>query len=53
MTAPTTRQTILEAAVAELIAEGGDPAEILFEDWRMTVNIILWALVAMGFIYLN
>ncbi len=32
---------------------GGDPAEILFEDWRMTVNIILWALVAMGFIYLG
>lgn len=30
---------------------GGDPAEILFEDWRMTVNIVLWALVAMGFIY--
>ncbi len=32
---------------------GGDPAEILFEDWRMTANIILWALVAMGFIYLG
>lgn len=32
---------------------GGDPAEILFEDWRMTVNIILWALVAVGFIYLG
>jgi 4-hydroxybenzoate polyprenyltransferase len=32
---------------------GGDPAEILFEDWRMTVNILLWLLVAVGFIYLS
>ncbi len=32
---------------------GGDPAEILFSDWRMTINIILWLLVAIGFVYLG
>jgi len=31
--------------------KGGDPAEILFEDWRMSVNILLWLLVAIGLIY--
>jgi 4-hydroxybenzoate polyprenyltransferase len=30
---------------------GGDPAEILFDDWRMTVNVVLWLLVAVGYIY--
>lgn len=30
---------------------GGDPAEILFDDWRMTLNVILWALVAVFFVY--
>lgn len=32
---------------------GGDPAEILFSDWRMSVNILLWLLVAIGFVYLG
>ena len=30
---------------------GGDPAEILFEDWRMALNIFLWFVVAVGLIY--
>ncbi|MCG3200059.1 MAG: Decaprenyl-phosphate phosphoribosyltransferase [bacterium] len=32
---------------------GGDPAEILFEDWRMTLNILLWVVVSVVFIYLD
>lgn len=32
---------------------GGDPAEILFSDWRMTLNILLWVVVSVVFIYLD
>jgi 4-hydroxybenzoate polyprenyltransferase len=31
--------------------QGGDPAEILFEDWRMTLNILLWLGSAIFLIY--
>jgi len=31
--------------------QGGDPAEILFEDWRMTLNILLWLGAAIFLIY--
>jgi 4-hydroxybenzoate polyprenyltransferase len=30
---------------------GGDPAEIILADWRMSLNIILWFVVAVIFVY--
>ncbi len=32
---------------------GGDPAEILFQDWRMSANIVIWLLIAIGLIYFS
>ena len=32
---------------------GGDPAEILFQDWRMSLNIVLWLSIAIGLIYFH
>lgn len=30
---------------------GGDPAEILLEDWRMSLNIVIWLCTAIALIY--
>ncbi|MCA9410946.1 MAG: decaprenyl-phosphate phosphoribosyltransferase [Candidatus Omnitrophica bacterium] len=32
---------------------GGDPAEILFQDWRMSLNILIWLAIAIALIYFH
>jgi 4-hydroxybenzoate polyprenyltransferase len=31
--------------------KGGDPAELLLEDWRMQLNVLLWLIVSIAVIY--
>lgn len=32
---------------------GGDPSEIILSDWKMSVNILLWLVVAVGIVYFD